>query len=504
VSGNLVINPKTKAADNLQHLISGLIGAVLLCGFSTLQRFLNDVTIPFSIELFVIPTLFGGAAGLIISVLYSKLKETTVNKQQNQQFLIDFMDNASDLIQSIGSNGELLFANQTWLDTMHYGLKDLQKLNVYDLIVEEDRERCKEQMKSVLEGNTIFLQFAMLSKTGEKIFLEGFTNCRFENGQPVATRSILRNITTNRHNEEALRLAAKVFEHASEGIYVASPDEKIITVNKAFTTITGYSEKGVDRQRLDILIDKKKTPKIVLDYLKAVIQSGKDWQGEVTARKKNGETFPAIIQINAVKNQNGAIENFIGFLTDISLRKETDDRLQFLATHDMLTSLPNRILFVDRLQNAIWQARRSSSMFAVLFLDLDGFKSINDELGHQIGDEFLRVIAKRLQGAIKETDIVARMGGDEFAVLLNNITNHEDAIKVSKRLLTTINKAVLIKQSKLQKTASIGISIYPEQNTVGGLLSSADQAMYIAKNNGKNCFSLSPAKTPGNLPVEIN
>ncbi|MFZ5820081.1 MAG: diguanylate cyclase domain-containing protein [Chloroflexota bacterium] len=404
--------------------------------------------------------------------------------------MTDFMDNASDLIQSVGLQGELLYTNRTWQETLQYNPEDLQNLNLFDIIAEEDRENCRQQLEMVFEGKTIFVHFAMMTKSGEKVYLEGFTNCRFENGQPVATRSILRNITASQQKEESLRLAAKVFEQANEGIYVANPEGRIITVNEAFTRITGYSQQEVNQQRPTIFVDQESSLKTVVASLHEAILLGKDWQGELPARRKNGATFPALIQIIAVTDQEGAIENYIGFLTDITVRKETDERLQHLATHDILTGLPNRILFIDQLQNALWMAEQSNKMVAVLFLDLDGFKTVNDQLGHQMGDEFLRVIAKRLQASIKDSDSAARMGGDEFALLLQNMTSHEDALHATERLLAMISKPVSLKEHKVQTTASIGISIYPEHGTQESLLARADQAMYLAKSKGKNCYHL--------------
>lgn len=300
-------------------------------------------------------------------------------------------------------------------------------------------------------------------------------------------------ITASLQMDEALRLAFTVFERANQGIIIANSKKKIVTVNNAFTAITGFTKNDVWAKGFSIFLNQKRTSKIILDNLRAVVDSGQDWQGEIYARKKNGEMFPALLQIIAVANSQGQVENYIGFLSDITIRKQTDERLQHLAMHDTLTGLPNRILFIDRLQNAIWRAEQTGNKVAVLFLDLDGFKSINDTLGHHVGDEFLRVIAKRLQAAIKSTDSAARMGGDEFAVLLQNIHSHEEAVRATQRLLRSISQPIWLQNHELYTTASVGISIYPEHSTEESLLASADQAMYLAKSKGKNCYFLYPA-----------
>lgn len=299
-----------------------------------------------------------------------------------------------------------------------------------------------------------------------------------------------RRITASLQIDETLRLALNVFERANQGILIADAERRMITVNEAFTRLTGLSKNDVWKKDFSIFLDQKRTSKTILDNLSMVIERGQDWEGEIYARKRNGEIFPAVLQLLAVHNEQDQIENYIGFLSDITIRKQTDERLRHLAMHDVLTGLPNRILFVDQLQNAIWRAEQTGNKVAVLFLDLDGFKSINDSMGHHVGDEFLRVIAKRLQAAIKNTDSAARIGGDEFAVLLQNIDSTKDAVNATQRLLTIISKPVSLHNQKLQTTASIGISIYPEHSTEKSLLASADQAMYEAKSRGKNSYFL--------------
>ncbi len=313
---------------------------------------------------------------------------------------------------------------------------------------------------------------------------------------PQATLEVEANwqrITASLQMEEALRLALNVFERANQGIIIVNAEQKIVAVNGTFTSITGFTKNEVWNKKFPVLLDQKQTPRSILNNLNSAVGSGQDWQGEVHARKKNGNTFPAILQIIAVKNSQSEIENYIGFLSDITIRKQTDERLQHLVLHDILTGLPNRIMFIDQLQNAIWRAEQTGHKVAVLFLDLDGFKAINDTMGHHVGDEFLRVIAKRLQATIKSTDSAARMGGDEFAVLLQNIQSQEDVVRATQRLLMSISKPISIKERTLQTTASIGISIYPEHSTEESLLSTADQAMYLAKNQGKNSYFVFPA-----------
>jgi diguanylate cyclase (GGDEF)-like protein/PAS domain S-box-containing protein len=271
----------------------------------------------------------------------------------------------------------------------------------------------------------------------------------------------------------------------NDGIFVTDQGGRFLTTNRAFTTITGYFQDELLGKRPDIFVRIDDNQHQTIQELHAALQTMTCWEGEIIARRKNQCRFPALIKITTVKDDEGRPLNYIGVLTDITSRKETEERLRHLATHDILTNLPNRILFVDQLQRAVWYAEQTGTKLAVLYIDLDGFKEINDTYGHGPGDAFLKVIAQRLLEHIGN-NTAARFGGDEFAILLEGIISEEEALKTARVLLKALAAPVHIEMNVLRATASIGISIYPNYPNPTSLLSRADTAMYKAKSRGKN------------------
>ena len=407
------INCKSQYTNLCQRLVyigSFIFGATLLGFLSIVHKRFLGIPIEFEIRAFVMPGLVGGCVGLGIGTTLFRLKLTNTKLKQNQEYLQDFMDNASDLIQSIAPDGKILYTNQAWRRALGYQPVDLMEKYIFDFIAAEDHAHCKNDLSTVLGGKTIRTRFALITKNGEKVYVDGWVNCRFENGKPLSTRAILRNITETRQAEEAQRLAAKVFEYANDGIFVTDKDGFILAVNNEFMNTTSFSNDDLVRQRpiIFICLDKN-TPNQLAEMHKAIF-AGENWEGEVYARKKSGETFPASVKLSNVKDNAGNITNFIGLITDITARKETEERLHYLATHDLLTNLPNRTLFIDCLQDAIWNAEQKEMMVAILFMDLDGFKAINDMYGHAFGDEYLSILAKRLKNILAESDTIARLG----------------------------------------------------------------------------------------------
>jgi len=223
-----------------------------------------------------------------------------------------------------------------------------------------------------------------------------------------------------------------------------------------------------------------------------LIQAG-NYAGEVWNRRKNGEIYPAQLNITAVKNDSGSVVNYVGTFTDISIRKATEARIGFLANHDGLTELPNRELFYDRLSQAFSQARRKNENFAILFLDLDGFKPINDTYGHEAGDTVLKVVAKRLQACVRNMDTIARMGGDEFAVIVTALQDPLSTEMIAQKIIRTIAEDIKITaKTSCMIGVSIGIASYPDNGTeLDKLMHAADTAMYASKAAGKNRYTLS-------------
>lgn len=467
-----------------------LIGALLLSLFSLIQKSILGIPLDSRLQSFIIPIFFGGMSGLIIGVILLKLQSTNSQLNESQDFLQDFLDNASELIQSVRPDGKIFYTNQVWQQTLGYTPTEIEMINIFDIIAEEDRDHCQKTLQEVLNGKTAHVRFSLIAKDQALILVDGWINCHFQGGQPVSTRAILRNITREIETERALQLSSQVFEHVNDGIFIANENGVIVAANKAFTNLTLFSVDEMQHHRPNLFINAEDNQTQAVEEIHNTIQLMKNWQGEVWIRRKDQEIFPAALKLTMVKDSSEKIRNFIGVITDITSRRETELRLRHLATHDILTGLPNRLLFVDQLQMAVWRAERDKKNLAIIYLDLDGFKAINDTHGHAVGDSYLKATAKRLQRSAGKDNIVARFGGDEFAVLLGNIDEKDDAVRVAEKVLKVVSSHVSIQKNLLRTTASIGISLYPECKEPDSLLSQADTAMYASKAKGKNAISV--------------
>ena len=288
--------------------------------------------------------------------------------------------------------------------------------------------------------------------------------------------------------KERLTLAASVFENSIEGIVIADAKTHILEVNKAFEKITHYKAEEVIG-KTTTLLRSDWHDKAFYETMWRDIQEKGLWQGEITDRRKNGENYVQWLSICAVKDDGGHVTNYIGIFTDITIKKETERKVHQLAYYDHLTKLPNRTLFQDRLGQAIRTAKRDSKKLGVLFIDLDNFKNINDTLGHLVGDKFLIQVAERMNEAIREQDTVARIGGDEFIILLEELIGPQDASRVAKAIIGRMSEPFVIDGHEGYSVASVGISIFPDDGKdASTLVKHADTAMYTAKEQGKNDF----------------
>ncbi|MGE5469334.1 MAG: EAL domain-containing protein [Bacteroidota bacterium] len=286
--------------------------------------------------------------------------------------------------------------------------------------------------------------------------------------------------------EDQLRLYAQVFTSAAEGMAITDADSRILAVNPAFCAITGYTLEEVVGLTPAILHSGRQNPEFYRQMWKELLRRGQ-WQGEIWNRRRDGGLYPEWLSVAAVRDSAGLTRNYIGIFTDISERKESEARIQHLAHHDALTGLPNRVLLEDRISQAIAKSRRSEKQAAVLFIDLDRFKNINDTLGHEVGDNLLIQAARRGLGVLRETDTLCRLGGDEFVVVLPEIDQLQYAMHVTRKLLAELGQPYLLAGHALTVTASAGIALWPDDGqTVSELLRKADAAMYRAKDEGRN------------------
>jgi diguanylate cyclase (GGDEF)-like protein/PAS domain S-box-containing protein len=281
-------------------------------------------------------------------------------------------------------------------------------------------------------------------------------------------------------------MANRVLEHTSNSVMVTDRNGVIERVNPAFTRLTDYRPDEVQGQHLRVLNSGRQDEAFYEDLWQRLNASG-HWKGEVWNRRKNGELYLESMSMSGVRDERGRYSHFVAICSDVTQRQLHEDRLSYLATHDALTGLLNRTQFVECVQQAISMARRKATRVAVMFIDLDGFKAINDTFGHAVGDEVLKVVGTRLKAALRDSDAVARFGGDEFAVMLEDMRDCAAASRVARTLVDSIGAAIPVEAESVQVTASIGISLFPEHGTTPkDLLLSADLAMYEAKSAGKN------------------
>lgn len=314
---------------------------------------------------------------------------------------------------------------------------------------------------------------------------------RLDEPQPYAVISSFSDITEQRHNDERLSLAASVFTEAKEAILITETNGNIVQVNKAFSDITGYSEAEVLGKNPRILQSGYHDQQFYQRFWHQLLQEG-HWSGEIWNRRKNGEIFAELQTISAVKNENNETHHYVCLASDISHQKQHEKQLEQQAYYDLLTGLPNRILLIDRLVLAIQQYQRTDNLWAIAYIDLDGFKQVNDSYGHAVGDKLLIAVAEQMKKVLRENDMVARIGGDEFVALLQVSKDLSHSLHLVKRLLHVISKTMVIGDLHLKVSASIGLTFYPQDDHLQAeqLLSQADQAMYQAKQAGKNRYHI--------------
>ena len=346
-------------------------------------------------------------------------------------------------------------------------------------------ENCKERIEN--NGESCF----SFNKTvkGKVLNIEArITAIRDGHDQGQGYTLTCRDVTEVRKSQEKLILASHVYESAIEGIIVTDAEGVIQSVNPAFTTITGYSEDEAVGRNPRFLQSNRQGPEFYQEMWSTLLAKGY-WQGELWNRRKNGETFLERITITTVKDADDEIRYFTAVFYDITDVRQREEEIAHRAYHDPLTDLPNRLLFQDRLSQAIARAHRKGRKLAVMFLDVDRFKQLNDSLGHYAGDLFLQYIAKKFKSTLREGDTVARFGGDEFTVLMEDIHEVQDAVVVARKIIAIFDQPMEYEGHKVELGTSIGLSIYPLDGCDAcELIKQADTAMYYAKAQGPNHY----------------
>lgn len=387
-------------------------------------------------------------------------------------------------------NGEIVDVNPAVVELIGYRADEIFSLSSWDITPKKYKFQEQEQLNKLLkDGHYGPYEKEYIHKDGHLLNVKLSGSLIKEDGENLICSSV-EDITEQKRNELALKEAALVFEHTHEGVMITDADAKIVRVNRRFTQLTGYTFAEIVGKNPSFL-QSGRHDKDFYKNLWDTINSKGTWYGELDNRRKNGEYFATLQSITAVKNKDGEVNEYVSVFSDISERKNQEKKLAHLATHDSLTSLPNRMHFNDNLHKAIQIAKRNNYKIAVLFLDLNRFKEVNDTMGHEIGDRLLQEVAKRLMTCVREEDTVARFGGDEFAIILSELNASDDAVEIAQKIIRKVSEPLNIEKNSLIPSVSIGISIYPQHGEDSDtLLRLADKAMYVAKQKKQDKYEL--------------
>ena len=408
--------------------------------------------------------------------------------RESEAQLRTILDNTLALAFLKDRDGHYLFGNRQFRELIGTDTETLKGKRDEDLFTTQDAALYRNNDLRVLKtGAPQQFEESLTTPLGKRVFISVRFPLHLPDGS-LAVCGISTDITERKRNEDAMRLAAVVFENTNEGIVVTGADRRIITVNKAYSRITGYAAHEVIGRTPHVHSSGTHDDSFYRE-LWEVLEAAGQWQGEIWDRHRDGRILPLWENISVVKDPEGRVTNYVAVMSDISAIKEAEERLSFLAHHDSLTGLPNRLLFQSSLEQAIIEARRAQRKVAVMLLDLDRFKLVNDTLGHAAGDQLLKLVAARLRDAVRAEDTVSRLGGDEFTIILREIDHPEDLAPLAEKIIRAVERPLALRGQDVSIGVSIGISLFPDDgNTVDSLATTADTAMYRAKERGKRTF----------------
>ncbi|WP_375749460.1 EAL domain-containing protein [Vibrio sp. HN007] len=478
--------------ERWQHMTNTFIRAGQIKDDRHLKGFVYDNS-PAPTPEWVFPVLF---ASLVIAAVTSTitiiLHRFNRSMAQAQTNLLQSEERFKAL--SVATHGGLLIhkgatlleCNDGLSDLTGYGYDELVGMDGFRLIAPESRSTVAENMRKDFADS---YEVVGLRKDGSKYPLMITGKNLVYKGKQARVAELI-DISEQKEAEEQLKLAASVFTHAREGIMITNKDGDIIEVNDTFSQITGYSRSEALGQNPRILKSHIHGTEFYAELWRSLLDKNQ-WSGEIWNKHRDGSLFAESMTISAVTDAEGSIQNFVALFSDITQKKQHQQQLEHIAHYDQLTNLPNRMLLADRLNHAMSQCERRGKSLAVAYLDLDGFKAINDAYGHSVGDELLIGLSQLMQDSLREGDTIARIGGDEFVAILADIEKMEDCEHVLDRLLKAAMTTLTINDISLQVSTSIGVTLYPHDGVDGDqLVRHADQAMYIAKQTGKNRYHL--------------
>ena len=401
----------------------------------------------------------------------------------------------------IAENGEILFVNQYVYNLLGYEEGELTGKNVSEITYKDDVEKSFSYRKKLLrtpkKEEKTNLEKRYIHKDGSLIWVHvSMSYSKNKDGSIRYIIGFIKDIRERKEIEQRLVLAKAVFDNTNEGIVITDKKMYIQEINRGFTDILGYTKDEICQKNIEFFMSVHHTRAFYRKMWYEVFKKGY-WQGETWGIRKNGEAFPQWLNISTIKDENGKVINYIGVFSDISSIKKSEEKLEFLAHHDPLTKLPNRLLLTASLEQSIKRAKREKKKVAVIFLDLDKFKEINDTFGHSYGDEVLITVTKRLKLIMREQDTIGRIGGDEFIVLVEDIEEISDLESILNKILGVFKEEIIIHNNNFKISASIGVSVFPNDGrNMENLIKNADAAMYEAKDAGRDTYRFyTPAMT---------
>ncbi|QSA97756.1 EAL domain-containing protein [Methylococcus sp. EFPC2] len=419
-----------------------------------------------------------------------ELRRTQAELEASRARYFDLYDQAPVGYFTLNERGLILEANLTVADLLGMTRNTLINQPMSRCILPADQDIFYLHRKQLLAcGEPQVVELRLIRQGAQPFWARLEANRAESPDGATVCRIAVSDITARKAIEDRLRQAAAMFDSAREGVMVTDAEERILIVNQAFSEITGYSAAEVLGQTPRLFKSGRHDAAFFATRWAEIDASGY-WHGEVWNRRKNGEVYPQLLSITAVKDENGRLTHYVGVFSDISQLKDAAAKLDFLAHHDPLTGLPNRLLLFARLEHSLDAARRERKSLALLMLDLDRFKDVNDSFGHLAGDELLQKVAHRLTNRLRGIDTVTRLGGDEFAVLLDDLSHPQDAALVAAEIIDALAEPWRLSNSvEVRIGASVGISLFPEHGkTSEELMQQADAALYMAKAEGRGNF----------------
>lgn len=417
-------------------------------------------------------------------------QKLTVSSKANERYRVLFFESPVGHALNQLATGDFLSVNDAFADITGYTLDELNQLSYWDLTPKHYAEGEEVQLKLLNEtGSYGPYEKHYIHKDGHRVAVRlNGSMVTDPNGEKLIL-SVVEDISEYEEAKDKLRLSSLVLENSSEGMMITDENNLITSINPAFTEITGYSYEDVKGKNPKILQSGLQDSEFYKEMWGQINTAGR-WQGEMWDKRKNGEVYAKWLTIDTVKNEEGLVSRYVALFSDITKRKQTEETIWRQANFDALTGLPNRNMFQDRLKQEIAKSKRADLSFALLLIDLDQFKEVNDTLGHDRGDKLLMIASERIKNCIRETDTVSRLGGDEFTIILSDLYNGTNVDAIAQNLIDELSDPYDLEGEIVHISASIGVTIYPnDAKEIDALVKNADQAMYVAKNKGRNRFS---------------